>query len=144
MHQPVDPEQIAHLEREQLAQATRLNELEARIAALEEAAARQVPWSWPTPTSPTILPDSHASDRCGVCGGLWANMTHYMCYHPECPSRVTCSYIGDPPPGSPGHVQFTCGGADNSAGTTLSTAAQQLELAKQVRPPRVGDSLYGR
>lgn len=78
-------------------------ELERRIAELErqalEQVKRSVPWTWPStqPEYPTpayphqpILPGSDDA-RCPVCNNRYADMTHYVCSHPQCPSRITCS-----------------------------------------------------
>lgn len=134
MHQPIDSQRIEELAAEQAAQEVRLSDVEARIARLEEAAARQVPWRWPQPTWPDITkPMLDGDPRCGVCGGRYADMTHYVCSHPQCPSRITC---GDPLPGSPGYVSITCG--------TQPMAASELRIAKDIHPPRFGDSVFGR
>lgn len=34
-------------------------------------------------------PAAFANEPCHVCGGRWADMTNYVCSHPNCPRRVT-------------------------------------------------------
>jgi hypothetical protein len=76
---------------------TRQAELEARIAALERQALEQVqrwmPWTnpvYPYPSNPSPQwPNGSDDARCHVCGNRWADMTHYVCGHPQCPSRIT-------------------------------------------------------
>lgn len=40
------------------------------------------PTTWPTITIPQI---------CGVCGQEYKNLTHYVCNHPRCPTKVSCA-----------------------------------------------------
>lgn len=104
-------------------------ELEKRIAELERAATRQLPSPWtnpiyPYPSFPPVLPtpqDDIDDARCHVCNSRFKDMTHYVCSHHQCPSRVTC---GDPLP-----PHFTCGG------TSSSTTAGALTLPKSGAGP---------
>lgn len=142
MHQHIDS-RLEELASEQTAQTIRLNELEARIAALEEAAARQVPWSWPQPTWPdTTKPMLDGDLRCGVCGGRYADMTHYVCSHPQCPSRITCgaiAFAGTRPEEQP-HGETP----PHLTNVTCATNEPKIPYAKHVYPPQLGDSVYGR
>ena len=79
-------------------------DLERRIADLEKAPKG---WPWTVPTVPTPSWPNAEDARCHVCQNRYADMTHYVCNHDRCPSRVT--YCGDPLPGQPGHVSITCG-----------------------------------
>lgn len=162
MHQPIDTQRLEEVAAEQGAQAERIAQLEQRIAALEEAAARQVPWSWPYPTWPwpdTItnpVVDGTTPMGCRVCGrGSDGQIVDWLvCTHPQCPGRVTCGtpplsspvYIGDPLEGCPGHMHITCEDRSNTCAQGAATAVppEQLKLAKDVHPPRFGDSVYGR
>lgn len=91
-------------------------ELEKRIAGLERAATRQLPEPWgptgPYPSYPPVLPapqDDMDDARCHVCNNRFKDMTHYVCSHPQCPSRVTC--------GNPLPPHFTRDGISSSATT---------------------------
>ena len=82
------PARLASLEARQA-------ELEARIAALErqalEQAQRTVPWVGPNPAPSYPYPQPLGVDeaRCPVCLALYKDLTHYVCNHPQCPSRIT-------------------------------------------------------
>ena len=78
----------------------RLAKLEGRICELEQESVLNVrlkgpaitpePCKWPIPTWPSNSDDA----KCHVCGIRYKDMTHYVCNHPSCSSRVI---IGDNP-----------------------------------------------
>ncbi len=103
--------------------------LERRIAELEADAARQVPWPW---TWPPFIPQDSSLDRCNVCGGLWKDMTHYVCTNPNCPGRVTYTAKAE----TPEHLKGTTAGD--------GWDAPNVTLAQNIQPPHVGPSVYGR
>lgn len=80
--------------------------LEARQTALEQLVAEELekrklwPWEKDLPSCPEkpipywpSLPDRDNGDeaRCRVCGNRYKDMNQYVCYHPNCPSKITCS-----------------------------------------------------
>lgn len=74
------------------AQIDRIGQLEARIADLEGRLARleSSPANWPKIGSQPLAPDPWGDEaRCGTCGNRFKDMTHYVCNHPQCPSRIT-------------------------------------------------------
>lgn len=132
-------QRLTTIEQRQAEQDARLAALEARIAQMERDAAKQVPWPWPAPTpdtSPTYpplypqwpqMPDNSDDARCPVCQMRYKDLTHYVCNHPQCPSRITYT-LGDPVvPGQPGYTHITCGGSERpdstSNGSSLSPSS---------------------
>jgi hypothetical protein len=74
-------------------------DLERRIAELERNANKQSQWPWtpndiepyrwPTTRPGWPIPESSDDAKCHVCHGRWKDMTHYVCNHHQCPSRVS-------------------------------------------------------
>lgn len=73
----------------------RLADAERRIAELERAPFSQWPRSWLQPIGNDPLPISDET-CCATCGGRYKDMTHYVCSHPRCPSRITCGDVNPP------------------------------------------------
>lgn len=78
----------------------RIAALEARQTALEQLVQeirRDQLWPWETPKvdKPVpywpSLPDNSDDARCRVCGNRYKDMNQYVCSHPQCPNRITCS-----------------------------------------------------
>lgn len=45
----------------------------------------------PTPYLPgTPWPEVQSVKSCRTCGMDYNKMTHYVCYHPSCPTKVSC------------------------------------------------------
>lgn len=125
MSAATESDRICLLEQRQAASDKRQADLERRIADLERDAIRQMPWpAAPEPTWPSSPLDGEDA-RCGTCNGRFKDMSHYVCFHPQCPSRVTCTYgVANAVAETPAHLRGTTASTTTLGGPSM--AADQL------------------
>lgn len=145
-------------------------DLERRIAELEQAAVRQMPWVPTFPqTTPVWLPTQPstpwAGSHCPQCGVEWKGSMGYVCPSISCPMGAGPVWCGTPPgdettcrppltiaaPGvavgeTPAHLTYPALAAETPEHLKGATAYLKdlPPIAHDVFPPRRGDSVYGR